>query len=74
MLAPSSDHRARIDGSELERLAVDLLIEAGQGLTGFRVGRREVVKTPDGQYQIDEQPDSGRSTLTFSLSSNARTM
>ena len=53
MVGPSSNHRARIDGSELERLAVDLLREAGQGLTGFRVEHREMVQTPDGQYQID---------------------
>ena len=53
MLGSSSNHRARIDGSELERLAVDLLVEAGQGLTDFRVEHHETVKTPDGQYQID---------------------
>lgn len=53
MVGPSSNHRARIDGSELEQLAVNLLREAGRGLADFRVGHRELVQAPDGSYQID---------------------
>ncbi len=53
MIPPFSDHRAKIDGSELERLVLNLLAEAGRDLPGFRVEHRESVKAADGQYQID---------------------
>ncbi len=53
MLGPTADHRAKIDGSALERLVVDLLTEAGCGLDGFRVEHRELLHAPDGRYEID---------------------
>jgi restriction system protein len=53
MIGPSADHRARIDGADLERLVVDLLTAAGQGLREFRVEHREAITAPDGRYQID---------------------
>ena len=53
MLPPDADHRARIDGSQLEKLVVDLLSEAGQGLAEFRVEHREAIRAADGEYQID---------------------
>ena len=53
MVGPSADRRAKIDGSTLERLVVDLLTEAGQRLEDFRVEHREMLCTPDGRYEID---------------------
>lgn len=53
MIGPSSNHGAKIDGSTLERLVVDLLTEAGKDLEGFRVEHREVLRAPDGRYEID---------------------
>jgi len=52
-MLPWENHRANIDGSDLERLVVDLLTEAGQSLPDFRVEHQELVATPDGQYRID---------------------
>ena len=53
MILPSADHRARIDGSTLERLVVDWLSEVGRQLEDFRVEHRELLTAADGQYQID---------------------
>lgn len=53
MVGPSADHRAKIDGSRLERLVVALLTEAGQGLEEFRIEHREMLRAPDGRYEID---------------------
>src|SRR2546428_1483818 len=52
-LLPWEDSRAKIDGSALEKLVVDVLTEAGQSLTSFRVEHQELIVTPDGQYRID---------------------
>jgi restriction system protein len=52
-LLPWDDHRARIDGSDLERLVFELLTEAGSHLPDFRIERQESVTTADGQYRID---------------------
>jgi restriction system protein len=53
MITPFTNHRAKIDGSELEGLARDLLAEAGQELEAFRVEHRESLEAPDGLFQID---------------------
>ena len=53
MVDPSANHRARLDGTELERLVVDLLTEAGSTLAEFNVEHREVLQAPDGRYEID---------------------
>jgi len=52
-IAPSGDHRAKIDGATFERLVLDLLAEAGRDLPGFRIEHQDLVPAPDGQYRID---------------------
>jgi restriction system protein len=52
-LPPWADHRARIDGSEFERVIAEILSELGTSLPEFRVERQELIKAPDGRYRID---------------------
>src|SRR5262245_54517289 len=53
MVPPTGDHRASIDGREFERFVAQALRDLGTGLTDFRLGEQEVVKTADGSYRID---------------------
>jgi restriction system protein len=52
-LLPWSDHRAKLDGAEFERVVAEILTEMGRGLPGFRVERQDLITAADGQYRID---------------------
>ena len=52
-IPPWADNRARIDGSEFERVVTELLGAVGRGLPGFRIEHQESLPTPDGLYKMD---------------------
>jgi len=52
-IPPWNDHRARVDGKELELFVADILRSLGEGLSDFRLEEQEVIAADDGVYRID---------------------
>ncbi len=53
MTPPTGDHRAKIDGIELEQMAFRVLRNEGQGLDKFEVAHREIFESSEGRFEID---------------------
>jgi hypothetical protein len=52
-ISPWNDHRARVDGKELEQFVAAILRALGEELADFRLEEQEVIVADDGDYRID---------------------